>query len=131
MNVNFKFFDNEEWSIFATINTLIPITFLYIFKIKLDIKTLTLSSLIAMMNGNLISKLVFYIFMSLLIYKKNKNYMYTNIVFIISIIIIHFIPLNHNIQKIIIQNNYTLYIFRIIIVLWFLYFFYNLNKLNI
>ena len=128
MNVKFKFFDTEKWSIFATVNTIIPITLLYIFKIKLDIKTLTLASLIAMMSGNLISKLVFYIFMSLLIYKKNKNYMYTNIVFILSIIIIHFIPLNNKIQKIIIQNNYTIYIFRIIIVLWFLYFFYNLYK---
>jgi hypothetical protein len=128
MNVKFKFFDTEKWSIFATVNTIIPITLLYIFKIKLDIKTLTLASLIAMMSGNLISKLVFYIFMSLLIYKKNKNYMYTNIVFILSIIIIHFIPLNNKIQKIIIQNNYTIYIFRIIIVLWFLYFFYYLYK---
>ena len=93
MNVKFKFFDTEKWSIFATVNTIIPITLLYIFKIKLDIKTLTLASLIAMMSGNLISKLVFYIFMSLLIYKKNKNYMYTNIVFILSIIIIQFIYL--------------------------------------
>lgn len=128
MNVKFKFFDTENWSIFATINTLIPITLLYIFKIKLDIKTLTLSSLIPMMCGNLISKIVFYIFMSLLIYKKNINYMYTNIVFIISIIIIHFIPFNNKIQKLIIQNNYTVYIFRIIIVVWFLYFFYELYK---
>lgn len=128
MNVKFRFFDSEKWSIFATINTIIPITLLYIFKIKLDIKTLTLSSLIAMMSGNLISKIVFYIFMSLLIYEKNKKYMYTNIVFILSIIIIHFIPLNNKIQKIIIQNNYTINMFRIIIFLWFLYFFYNLYK---
>lgn len=128
MNVKFRFFDSEKWSIFATINTIIPITLLYIFKIKLDIKTLTLSSIIAMMSGNLISKIVFYIFMSLLVYKKNKKYIYTNIAFILSIIIIHFIPLNNKIQKIIIQNNYTIYIFRIIIVLWFLYFFYYLYK---
>lgn len=128
MNVKFRFFDSEKWSIFATINTIIPITLLYIFKIKLDIKTLTLSSIIAMMSGNLISKIVFYIFMSLLVYKKNKKYIYTNIVFILSIIIIHFIPLNNKIQKIIMQNNYTIYMFRIIIVLWFLYFFYNLYK---
>ena len=50
MNVKFNFFDNEEWSVYATIKTVIPIILLYIFNINLDLKTLTLSSLIGMIE---------------------------------------------------------------------------------
>lgn len=128
MNVKFKYFDNEEWSVFATINTFIPMTLLYLFNIKLDLKTLTLSSLIGMMSGDLLSKIVFYIFLSLLIYKKDKTYILTSLIFILSIIIIHFIPYNNIVQKFILKNKININIFRIIIIVWFLYFFYTLYK---
>jgi hypothetical protein len=128
MNVKFKYFDNEEWSVFATINTFIPMTLLYLFNIKLDLKTLTLSSLIGMMSGELLSKIVFYIFLSLLIYKKDKTYILTSLIFILSIIIIHFIPYNNIVQKFILKNKININIFRIIIIVWFLYFFYTLYK---
>lgn len=128
MNVKFKYFDNEEWSVFATINTFIPMTLLYLFNINLDLKTLTLSSLIGMMSGDLLSKIVFYIFLSLLIYKKDKTYILTSLIFILSIIIIHFIPYNNIVQKFILKNKININIFRIIIIVWFLYFFYTLYK---
>ena len=129
MNVKFNFFDNEEWSVYATIKTVIPIILLYFFNIKLDLKTLTISSLIGMMSGDLISKIIFYIFLSLLFFKKEINYIYTNLIFILSIIIIHFfIPYDNNIKKYILKNIYMNNIFRLIILIWFLYFLYLLFK---
>jgi len=130
MNVKFNFFDNEEWSVYATIKTVIPIILLYIFNINLDLKTLTLSSLIGMMSGDITSKIIFYIFLSLLIFKKEINFIYTNFIFILSIIIIHFfIPYDNNIKKYILKNKFMNNIFRLIILIWFLYFFYLLFKL--
>ena len=129
MNVKFNFFDNEEWSVYATIKTVIPIILLYIFNINLDLKTLTLSSLIGMMSGDITSKIIFYIFLSLLIFKKEINFIYTNFIFILSIIIIHFfIPYDNNIKKYILKNIYMNNIFRLIILIWFLYFLYLLFK---
>jgi hypothetical protein len=130
MNVKFNFFDNEEWSVYATIKTVIPIILLYIFNINLDLKTLTLSSLIGMMSGDITSKIIFYIFLSLLIFKKEINFIYTNFIFILSIIIIHFfIPYDNNIKIYILKNKFMNNIFRLIILIWFLYFFYLLFKL--
>ena len=129
MNVKFNFFDNEEWSVYATIKTVIPIILLYIFNINLDLKTLTLSSLIGMMSGDITSKIIFYIFLSLLIFKKEINFIYTNFIFILSIIIIHFfIPYDNNIKKYILKNKFMNNILRLIILIWFLYFFYLLFK---
>lgn len=127
MKVDFKFFHNEKWSVIASINTLIPIILLYIFKIKLDIKTLTLSSLIGMMSGELMSKIIFYIFISLIFFEKDINYVKLNAIFIMSIIILNNKTLNDKIRNIS-NKKYIIYLFRIIILLWFLYFFNMLYK---
>jgi hypothetical protein len=122
MNVRFIFFDKEKWSIYATLNTCIPLLLLYLFNYEFDIKNLTISSLISMMKGDLISKIIFYIFLSFLFYKREKEYIYINSLFILSIIIIHYVPYENKFQMDILNNNINIHIFRMIILIWFLVF---------
>ena len=124
MNVQFKFFDKELWSIYATLNTCIPLILFILFKQKLDIQTLTLSSLIGMMQGNILSKIFFTFFLLLLSFKNNINII-KSVICILSIIIIHYIPYNNYIQKQIYNNKYLLILFRIIIFIWISYFIYK------
>ena len=75
-----------------------------------------------MMKGDLISKIIFYIFLSFLFYKREKEYIYINSLFILSIIIIHYVPYENKFQMDILNNNINIHIFRMIILIWFLVF---------
>jgi hypothetical protein len=125
MYVQYSFFDKEIWSIYATLNTCIPLILFIIFRQTLDIQTLTLSSLIGMMRGNLLSKIIFTTFLSLLSF-QNKLDIKRLFISIISIIIIHYIPYNNFIQLKIYNNKYLLFLFRITIFLWIFYFMYKI-----
>ena len=125
MYVQYSFFDKEIWSIYATLNTCIPLILFIIFRQTLDIQTLTLSSLIGMMRGNLLSKIIFTTFLSLLSF-QNKLDIKRLFISIISIIIIHYIPYNNFIQLKIYNNKYLLFLFRRTIFLWIFYFMYKI-----
>ena len=101
MKSTFTFFDKEIFSIYATFYTIIPIFLLFLFK-KINLQTLVLSSIISMMSGKIIDKIIFTIFLCLLIINK-KNYKEVIPIFIISVIINHYIS-----QKIIFsKKNYS------------------------
>lgn len=126
MKSTFTFFDKEIFSIYATFYTIIPIFLLFLFK-KINLQTLVLSSIISMMSGKIIDKIIFTIFLCLLIINK-KNYKEVIPIFIISVIINHYISQNIIFSKKIIQNKCFLNIFRFIIFIWFLYISYLFYK---
>ena len=70
MEIKFIFFDKENWSIYATINTTIILTLLLLTRQKLDLKTLIAASLMGMMKGDIIPRLIFTGFLSIFLYKK-------------------------------------------------------------
>lgn len=119
-----EFFTKESFSIFATLNSIIPLFLLILFKQEINLNSLVLSSIITMMSGKLSSKLIFTIFLFLLIINE-KNYQSVAI-YLISVIIIDNIPYNNKIQNSIINNKYKLYLFRLIILIWFIYILYLL-----
>ena len=80
MELIFKFFDKEEWSMYATINVFIPLILLFLFKQKLTVSVLILVSLMAMMKGDLLSKILFVGFLYFLLYLC-ISFLITNIVF--------------------------------------------------
>lgn len=126
MKSTFTFFDKEIFSIYATFYTIIPIFLLFLFK-KINLQTLVLSSIISMMSGKIIDKIIFTIFLCLLIINK-KNYKEVIPIFIISVIINHYISQKIIFSKKIIQNKCFLNIFRFIIFIWFLYISYLFYK---
>ena len=126
MKSTFTFFDKEIFSIYATFYTIIPIFLLFLFK-KINLQTLVLSSIISMMSGKIIDKIIFTIFLCLLIINK-KNYKEVIPIFIISVIINHYISQNIIFSKKIIQNKCFLNVFRFIIFIWFLYISYLFYK---
>ena len=117
MRVCFTFFDKEYWSIYATLNTIITLLLFILSKQQLTIQLLTLSSLLSMMKGNILSKLIFVFFLSILTI-HNHNYLQNTFILIISTIVIHHIPYNNYIQKNIYNKNYLKILFRIVIFLW-------------
>ena len=67
MKIQFRFFDKQEWSIFATLQTIVILVIYRLGFKKFDLKLLVLSSLIAMMQGDMIPRVIFAFFLSLIV----------------------------------------------------------------
>ena len=124
MELIFKFFDKEEWSMYATINVFIPLILLILFKQKLTVSVLILVSLMAMMKGNLLSKILFVGFLNFLLYERSVNWIIRSCIFVFSIILMHHVPYNHFFHKLVLKNMFLFYAFVLMIILWMSYIFY-------
>ena len=124
MELKLKFFDKEEWSMYGTINVMIPFLLLIVLQQKISYDTLILASIIGMMKGDLIPKIIFTGFLNFLVYEKNIEWIFRSILFVVSTFIIHFIPYNNIVHKTVMNNNILLWIMRIIVLIWMCYIFY-------
>ena len=128
MIISFKFFDKEEWSLYATLQTLIILIIYYIGLGNINnISLLTLSSLIAMMEGDLLSKLIFSFFLSMLIWKDKKLILGT-ILTLLSTYITTIIPRNNKIYNYILNNIYLKNLIKFSIIGWFIVFIRELKN---
>lgn len=129
MFVSFRFFDKEFWSVFATLQSILILTIFY-FTVHLNkLETLVFASLIAMLQGHLIPKLVFTFFLSLIVWDKNEFYSGT-LATILSVVITHYIDYNNSLHKLFYNNFLLVNLLRLSIILWFIYIIYLINKKN-
>lgn len=124
MELKLKFFDKEEWSMYGTINVMVPFLLLIVLQQKISYDTLILASIIGMMKGQLIPKIIFTGFLNFLVYEKNIEWIFRSILFVVSTFIIHFIPYNNIVHKTVMNNNILLWIMRSIVLIWMCYIFY-------
>ena len=124
MELKLKFFDKEEWSMYGTINVMLPFLLLIVLQQKISYDTLILASIIGMMKGDLIPKIIFTGFLNFLVYEKNIEWIFRSILFVVSTFIIHFIPYNNIVHKTVMNNNILLWIMRSIVLIWMCYIFY-------
>lgn len=68
MKVCFDFFEDESWSILATIRTAVALALFFLSGMPINVKTLILASIIGMMNGKLVDLCIFAIFFSLVLW---------------------------------------------------------------
>jgi len=121
MKINFKFLDKEEWSMYATLNTIIPFLLLLITKQKINLKNIIFSSIVNMMEGDLLPKILFTGFLNFMTMKNNINWVIQSIIYVLSVFISHFIPYNNPVHKFVYKNEFVKYIFIITIVIWMLF----------
>lgn len=124
MEIKLKFFDKEEWSMYGTINVIIPFLLLLLLGQRISYDTLILASILGMMKGDLIPKIIFTGFLNFLVYEKNIQWVFRSIIFVVSTFIIHFIPYNNIVHKTVMNNKLLLWIMRTIIFIWMCYIFY-------
>lgn len=151
MLVNFNFFDNENWSVYATLQTFIVLIIYYFgftyiknrkctkkkqkdkekdkkYSHKLSLLSiLTISSLIGMMSGNLLDKIIFSFFLSMAVFPKDIFVLGTFLT-LTSTIITTIIPRNNQIYNYILQNTYLVNFTKICIFVWFIIFLFLLKK---
>ena len=121
MLLSLRFFDQESWSFYATLNAVIPFALFTIFKQSLNSQSLILMSLLAMMQGTLLAKILVTGFLCFLVFKPSKKWVYRSILYVISILIMHYIPVNHSIHNLVLSSNILKTSTVIVILIWIMY----------
>lgn len=129
MLVSFRFFDKELWSVFATLQSMIILTIFYFTVYLNKLETLVFASLIAMLQGNLIPKLIFTFFLSLIVWDKKEFYS-GSLATILSVVITHYIDYENSLHKLFYNNILLINLVRLSITAWFIYIIYLINKKN-
>lgn len=125
MRVVSRFFDNNEWSIYATIQTLIPLIILRLGKQDNTLKYLVMSSLIAMMEGNVIDRAVYSFFLSLMVWQGD---LVNTTLTVIAAIITGMIPYNNIVHKYIMSSKILTNIAYLVIIIWCIFILYLIKK---
>ena len=118
MKIQFRFFDKEEWSIFATLQTIIILAIYRLGFKKFDLKLLVLSSLIAMMQGDMIPRVIFAFFLSLIVWSKDE-YLIGTVLTVLAAGITGLIPQNNPVHNLFMKNQVLKYSLLLCVLIWF------------
>lgn len=128
MNLTFRFFDKETWSIYGVHKTFVILMLFILLKRPLTITNLILMSLLAMMEGGLIEKVLFTGFLVLMVSQPTLDWVLESILFVVSIVFIHYIPQNNPIQRMFETTDILLWVMRIASFLWMSYIVFKIIK---
>jgi len=126
MNLTFRFFDKETWSIYGVHKTFVILMIFILLRQNITASTLILMSLLSMMEGGLLEKILFTGFLVLLTSRPTLRWMLEGLLFVLSIILIHFIPQNNIIQHMFENSNVLLWVMRIASFGWMSYILYKI-----
>ena len=128
MKVVSRFFDNNEWSVYATLQTIIPLAILYLGSHNNILKYLVVSSLIGMMEGTIKERAIYSFFLSLMIWSGNTFVLNTSLT-VISAILTGLIPYNNIVHKYVLSNKILTNTVYFTIFIWFVIIIHLIKKM--
>jgi hypothetical protein len=128
MNLTFRFFDKETWSTYGVHKTFVILMLFILFRQSLTTTNLILMSLLSMMEGGLIEKILFTGFLLLMISQPTIQWVIQSILFVVSIVLIHYIPQNNRFQIMFTQSTILMWVMRIASFAWMSYILFNIIK---
>ena len=118
MLVNFRFFDKEVWSFYATLNVIIPLVLFKLLNFEVNSQAMIFMSLLAMMQGDLLPKILFTGFLNFMVFEPNREWVYRSCIYVLSIIVFHYIPMEHPVHKFVMDNLFMRYLLIAVIIVW-------------
>lgn len=121
MKLSFRFFSDEKWSFYGTLNVLVPFILFVMTNQTLDSEALIFMSLLGMMDGDLKSKIIFTGFLNFLVYKPTKEWIMRSILFVISVYIMNYFEYENKLHLTVMKNKNVKMFLRLIIFIWMVY----------
>lgn len=121
MLATFRFLDKESWSYYATLNVFIPLILFKIMNFNINSQAMIFMSLLAMMQGDLLPKILFTGFLNFLVFEPNMKWVYRSMIYVFSIIAFHYIPMENPVNEFIMKYKIVQYLLIIIIAIWMFY----------
>ncbi len=120
MKLIFKFLDAEKWSMFGTINTLVPLFLTLLLGQQVDLRNMIFSSLICMMDADLLPKVLFVGFLNFMVMEDRIDWVITSSIYVVSVLLIHHIQYDNALHQFVSTNAIASSIVKSLIVLWML-----------
>ena len=130
MKVISKFLDQESWSLFATLQTIVILTCMRIgFPIN-NLKALVFASLIAFMSGELLPRLIYTSFLCMIIWSNYKGIKFVRYTLftLLGAFVVYFIKRDNPFYKLFYEKRVLKYPLMVGIALWMAYIPYLLYK---
>ena len=121
MLAKFRFLDKESWSYYSTLNVFIPLILFKIMNFDINSQAMIFMSLLAMMQGDLLPKILFTGFLNFLVFEPNMNWVYRSMIYVFSIIAFHYIPMENPVNEFILKYKIVQYILIVTIMIWMFY----------
>ena len=121
MLAKFRFLDKESWSYYATLNVFIPLILFKIMNFDINSQAMIFMSLLAMMQGDLLPKILFTGFLNFLVFEPNMKWVYRSIIYVFSIVAFHYIPIDNPVNEFILKYKIVQYILIVTILIWMFY----------
>jgi hypothetical protein len=128
MQVTSRFFDTLDWSIYGTLQTMIPLVILRYGDHSSNLKYLVMSSVIVMMDGKLLHRAIYAFFLSLMVWSNTKGFLINTFLTVVSTILTYYIPYPNPVQKYISSEPILRKVVYITIVIWFIIIVYLIKK---
>lgn len=128
MELIFRFFDKEEWSTYGTLNVIIPLVIFILFRQKLTASLLIFMSLLGMMHGDLLAKILFTGFLNFLVFENSLAWIGRSILLVISVVLMHMIPYKNPLHITVYNNELGMNMTRAAIIIWMSYILYLILK---
>lgn len=129
MNVNFRFMDNNEWTTYATLQSIVALLILTPF-LDTSLKVLTLATLLGMMQGKTLHRLIFTGFICILLFRESYSLWTNSIIVLLTSYILCIIPKKNPIYNMFSKNKLLNKILWFGIYVWVLYFAFKLVPLQ-
>jgi hypothetical protein len=106
---------------FGTTNTLVPLGLTVLLQQKVDLRNMIFSSLICMMDGDVVPKVLFVGFLNFMVMEGRIDWVIQSGLYVLSVLLIHlFLPYDNALHKFVYTNALASSIFKSLIVLWML-----------
>ena len=128
MELIFRFFDKEEWSTYGTLNVIIPLVIFILFRQKLTASLLIFMSLLGMMHGDLLAKILFTGFLNFLVFENSLAWIGRSILLVVSVVLMHMVPYKNQVHMAVYNNELGMNMTRAAIIMWISYILYLILK---
>ena len=129
MIVTSKFLHYENWSILATLRTIIILSIISLGIDINNINVLVFSSILAFMDGKILPKLIYTLFLCILIWnQKGIHFFKYTLLTLVACLIAHQFKETNIIFKLFYNNKFLKYLLIFAIILWIFYIPYLLYK---
>ena len=105
MKLSIRFLEKIDWSMFGTLNTSIFLALTLATKQKVNLQNMVISSVLSMMDGDLLPKILFTGFLNFMVMEETVDWIIRSIIYVIAVIIIDKIPYNNLIHKLGYENE--------------------------
>ena len=118
MQVELVFFDNEMWSYHAFLLVIIPIVLLLLSTGELTIQDMIFLSLLGMMKGDLLPKIVLTVFLCLLVFVPTVGWLTRSTLYMASVLLMDRVKMNNVVHRAIMNSTVLQLPIKILIAVW-------------